>query len=76
MCIVASIAVPFALHVYYKWPATSLLPVPEGGNEDFEEKNYLKPWCRFSPYIAGVVMGYILHRTKDKEIKIPRVSSK
>jgi hypothetical protein len=31
------------------------------------------PWCRFSPYIGGVVMGYILYRTKDKEIKIPRV---
>ena len=73
MAIVVSIATPFALHVYHKWPATTLLPVPEGGDGDYFNKNYLMPWCRFSPYIGGVVMGYILYRTKDKNIKIPRV---
>ena len=37
--IIASIAVPFALHVYYKWPATTLLPVPEGGDDKENSEN-------------------------------------
>ena len=69
----ASISVPFALHVYYKWPATPMLPVPEGGDEHYMDRNYVVPWCRTSPYFAGVVLGYILHKTKNKKIKIPRV---
>jgi len=73
VCILASIAVPFGLHVYYKWPATVLTPVPEGGDPNIMEKEYFMPWCRFSPYIGGVVLGYILYRTKEKEIRIPRV---
>ena len=71
-----SIAVPFALTVYYKWPATPYLPIPEGGDSDYFFSNYLVPWCRFSPYIAGVIMGYILYRTKDKELNIPRVKER
>ena len=71
--IITSIAVPFALHVYHKWPATMLLPPPQGGDDDFEDKNYLVPWCRFSPYVAGVVLGYILHKTKNKKMKITKV---
>ena len=70
----ASIAVPFGLHVYKKWPATPMLPPPPGGDPNYMNDNYFMPWCRFSPYIAGIVLGYILYRTKDKEIKIPRVN--
>ena len=73
ICVLGSIAVPFALHIHYKWPAASQMPVPEGGDPDYFLKNYVTPWCRFSPYVGGVVMGYILHKTKGKEIKIPRV---
>merc|ERR1712136_272974 len=73
VCILASITVPFGLHVYYMWPATVLTPVPEGGDPNIMEKEYFMPWCRFSPYIGGVVLGYILYRTKEKEIRIPRV---
>ena len=71
-----SIAVPFGLHIYYKWGATMLIIPPEDADPNYMDKNYIVPWCRFSPYIGGVVMGYILYRTKDKEIKIPRVNSK
>ena len=74
-CCVLSIAVPFGLHIYYKWPGTLILPGPENGDPNYFDKNYIVPWCRFSPYVGGVVMGYILYRTKDKQIKIPRVSS-
>ena len=74
-CCVLSIAVPFGLHIYYKWPGTLILPGPENGDPNYFDKNYIVPWCRFSPYVGGVVMGYILYRTKDKQIRIPRVSS-
>ena len=50
-----------------------MLPGPEGGDAHYEDKNYFVPWCRFSPYVAGVVLGYILHKTKNKEIKIAKV---
>ena len=75
VCVVLSIAVPFALHIYNKWPGTLIIIGPENGDPNYFDKNYIVPWCRFSPYIGGVVLGYILYRTKDKKIKIPRVSS-
>ena len=39
-------------------------------NEDY----YMKPWFRFQPYLIGMLLGYILFKTKNKEIKIPHVS--
>ena len=39
-----------------------------------EQRNYYeKPWCRFQPYLIGMLLGYILHKTKNTEIKIPHV---
>jgi len=43
----------------------------EGGNgEDYMMNNYVKPWCRFSPYICGIMVGYALHVTKNKKFRI------
>ena len=39
-----------------------------------EFKYYEKPWFRFQPYLIGMLLGYILFKTKNKEIKIPHVS--
>ena len=64
--IIASIAVPFALHVDHKWPVTIMLPPPPGGDDTFMHKNYLVHWCRFSPYVAGVVLDYVRHKQKIK----------
>jgi len=36
---------------------------------DYPVANYIVPWCRFSPYIIGVVYGYLLHITKDSSLK-------
>lgn len=36
-----------------------------------EFKYYEKPWFRFQPYLIGMLLGYILFKTKNKEIKIP-----
>jgi len=26
---------------------------------------YIVPWCRFQPYICGIIFGYLLHRMRD-----------
>ena len=26
---------------------------------------YIVPWCRFQPYISGIIFGYLLHRMRD-----------
>jgi hypothetical protein len=43
-----------------------------GGTEYFKN-NYIVPWCRFSPYICGILLGYVLHITKGKPFKMPKV---
>ena len=42
---------------------------------DYFENNYIKPWCRFQPYLVGILLGYILHCTKSKGVKIQKVSN-
>lgn len=42
----------------------------ESDDVDYFTWNYVKPWCRFSPYIIGMVVGYILHVTKNKPLKL------
>ena len=64
---VLSIIIPTALTISENWPATTILPDPSG---TYFEWNYVKPWCRFSPYIVGLLLGYILHVTKNKAVKI------
>ena len=31
---------------------------------------YRAPWIRFQPYLVGLMLGYILHLTKGKKVKI------
>ena len=40
---------------------------------DYFEFNYVKPWNRFSPYIIGIILGYLLHITKKKPVKLNSV---
>lgn len=50
-----------------------LLPLPVG-NSTFDSFTYLiisflffrAPWNRFQPYLIGLLLGYILHLTRDK----------
>ena len=39
----------------------------------YSEHNYQMPWCRFSPYVWGILLGYALHVTKKKQFKISKV---
>ena len=43
---------------------------------DMESKVYLKPYTRAQPYMVGILLGYILYRTKGKEFKIHWVNPK
>ena len=36
---------------------------------------YNAPWYRVSPYLVGIILGYILHTTKKTRIVIPKVIS-
>ena len=73
----ASAAIPAGLTYKYSWGAQPGTGIP--GNEDPEnftdywEWNYYKPWCRFSPYIVGIFLGYLLHITKSKPFKMSTV---
>ena len=40
------------------------------GMDDF----YIKPWCRFQPYLMGLLLGYILFKLRGKTIHIPQVT--
>ncbi len=39
------------------------------------EENYYMPWVRCQPYIVGVGLGYILHHTRNRRVRINRVRS-
>ena len=37
-----------------------------GANFHFLIHFYVVPWCRFQPYIVGIILGYVLHRMRDQ----------
>ncbi len=39
---------------------------------DYSGENYVKPWIRCQPYIIGIALGFILHITKKKKIRMSR----
>ncbi len=45
------------------------------GTQDYNQYNYIVPWCRFSPYICGIIVGYALHVTKHKPFKMAKVNT-
>ena len=71
---VVSIIIPTALTAVSNWPVSSDIFATGEEAMDYYEWNYMKPWCRFSPYIIGLILGYILHITKKKPIKLNKVS--
>lgn len=36
---------------------------------DFTSLVYVKPYCRISPYLVGMALGYVLHLQKDSTKK-------
>lgn len=40
------------------------------GDENYDI--YIAPYCRMGSYLVGVLTGYVLYRTKDQTVRIPR----
>lgn len=34
---------------------------------------YVQMWTRFPPYLFGIILGWILHRTKGSQLKMNKV---
>jgi hypothetical protein len=68
-----SALLPMGLTFKNGWPASTVLPVIQKSDRDYMYWFYVKPWNRFSPYIVGILLGYILHITKTKPFKISKV---
>jgi hypothetical protein len=72
----ASAAIPAGLTYKYGWGASPMTPgVNKHPEKSYMEWNYYKPWCRFSPYIVGIFLGYLLHITKSKPFKMSKVAN-
>ena len=39
-------------------------------------KYYIQMWTRFPPYLAGILLGWILHQTRNISIVINKVRFK
>lgn len=37
---------------------------------------YFPAHTRYAPWLFGIVLGYIMHKTRDQEIKINKVYSR
>ena len=61
---------PFILtFIYYFQPGFAKIDgYTQTGNWMFQY--YQAPWCRMGPYIEGLVLGYILYRSKNKRINV------
>ena len=67
----ASAAIPAGLTHFYGWGVSPLLPgVNTDPDKNYMQWNYIVPWCRFSPYIIGILLGYILHTTKGGTMSV------
>lgn len=43
---------------------------------DFSSLVYVKPYCRISPYLVGMALGYVLHLQKESTKKPKWVRNK
>ncbi|KAI9551728.1 hypothetical protein GHT06_022064 [Daphnia sinensis] len=76
LCAVASwlifLAISTTLFVVYDLPATNfwLRPSDMLKINAYAEKHYMNTFARFPTYIIGILLGWLLHKTKDKKIRI------
>ena len=73
----ASAAIPAGLTYKYGWGPSPSFPGTSGDHpeKDYMQWNYVVPWCRFSPYIVGILLGYFLHNTKSKPFKMSQATN-
>ena len=75
--IALSCAIPTALTYKNGWAAVPAVPDPGpvDPNNPFMLNSYIKPYTRFTPYISGILLGYLLHITKNKPVKISHLAN-
>ncbi|XP_045129654.1 nose resistant to fluoxetine protein 6-like isoform X2 [Portunus trituberculatus] len=61
-----SVIVPMSIIAGYQLPPTNVMDTTLQALGDSMKYVYTKPWCRASPYLAGIGLGYFL-RVVDKE---------
>ncbi|XP_005104253.1 nose resistant to fluoxetine protein 6-like [Aplysia californica] len=66
VCTLASIS--YTLYLTYTKHITHMLVkmIPRASQLVVREQYYVLPWCRAPPYLIGMVIGYVLHRTRMK----------
>ena len=73
-----SVIVPTVLHYKHGWGGSpyqipTIIDPNDADYKDYNKWEYIKPWNRYSPYIIGVLLGYLLHETKGRQIKFSKV---
>ena len=51
-------------------PATSITSENYEANYTYQVDFYYVPWARYQPYLVGILLGYILHHTRGKQLII------
>ena len=73
---IVATAIPFALAWTQDYPFSPSLPAgaPEEATQGYMTDFYIVPWCRYQPYIVGLVLGYFLHKMrKQPKLKLNSV---
>ena len=66
----------FTFTVFYVTFTTKSAPMPLNAIEGYDPEYtyhvsaYFAPWLRYQAYLIGLILGYVLHHTRGKEIQI------
>lgn len=55
----------------YQIPPSNGFPFSQPADFDMSTHFYAAPYIRFQPYLIGILLGYLLYKTKSKEVRIP-----
>lgn len=67
----ATVLIPGILTGIYKLPPTGLMGVTDADlSNEFNQLIYVKPWCRASPYLVGIWLGYLLRLERKKKFSL------
>ena len=62
--------IPTVLGYINDWPFSSIILAGGSPAQNWNYEFYVVPWCRFQPYLVGLGLGYLLHKTRDLQ-KLP-----
>lgn len=69
--IVALLSGTIAIFIVWNLPAMGFFTRPTDTNNPYYYYGYyVQIWTRFPPYILGIMLGWLLHKTKNRTIKL------